>query len=183
MKKRRKAKQHNSVTTFRSLPAVVALAVALLAIGAVSAVSRQLVAANQASQKASTDATSKKYITARVAGQDVQIDSQTRQIKPLTPEEAQQLADKLKVMLNKSTDDLVEAQHEDGSVSMDLKGRFQNVTVARVNEDGTVSQSCVDNPRAAASFFRIDPKLLGVEGPVNDSTRPAPTTPVKNKVQ
>src|SRR5215210_6145142 len=106
MKKRRKAKQHNSVTRFRSLPALVALAVVLLAIGAVSAVSRQLVAANQASQlenkKASTDATSRKYITAKVAGQDVQVDSQTRQIKPLTPEEAQQLADKLKVMLNKS---------------------------------------------------------------------------------
>ena len=162
MKKRRKAKKHNSVTKLRGLPAVVVAAVALLAIGAVSAVSRQLVAANQTIQE---------------------VDSQTQQIRPRTPQEAQELADKLKVMLNKSTDDLVEVQHEDGSVSMDLKGRFQNVTVARVNEDGTVSQSCVDNPRAAASFFRIDPKLLGVEGPANDSTKPAPTTPVKNQIQ
>jgi hypothetical protein len=43
---------------------------------------------------------------------------------------------------------------------MDLEGRFQNVTVARVNADGIIEQSCVDNPRAAAQFFRIDPALI-----------------------
>jgi len=50
-------------------------------------------------------------------------------------------------------------------VTMDLQGRFQNVTVARVNDDGTTSHSCVDNRRAAASFFGIDPKLLEPERP------------------
>jgi hypothetical protein len=55
---------------------------------------------------------------------------------------------------------LVQVRHADGSVSMDLEGRFQNVTVAKVNADGTVEQSCVDNPRAAAKFFGIDLKLI-----------------------
>ena len=43
---------------------------------------------------------------------------------------------------------------------MDLHGRFQDVTVARVNSDGTVEQSCVNNPQAAAKFFGINPKLI-----------------------
>ncbi|HUC19963.1 MAG TPA: hypothetical protein VMR98_00515, partial [Candidatus Polarisedimenticolaceae bacterium] len=63
--------------------------------------------------------------------------------------------------VNQSTEGLVQVKHADGSVSMDLEGRFQNVTVARVNKDGSVAKSCVDNPQAAAAFFGIDPKLLG----------------------
>lgn len=103
----------------------------------------------------------------KVAGQDVQVDSETGQIKPLTPEQAKKLAEGLKGMLNKSSEGLAEEQHADGSVSMDLQGRFQNVTVARVNKDGTVTQSCVDSPRAAAAFFGIDPKLLEPDKPAN----------------
>ena len=78
----------------------------------------------------------------------------------LTPQEAQKLANGLAPMLDDSADGLVQVKHADGSVSMDLEGRFQNVTVARVTADGTIEQSCVDNPRAAAKFFRIDPKLI-----------------------
>ena len=94
----------------------------------------------------------------KVAGRDVQVDPQTGQIKPLTPAEAQQLADGLKTMLNKSTEGLVPEKHPDGSASIDLQGRFQNVAMARVNADGTLEQSCVDEPLAAAQFFGIDPK-------------------------
>ncbi len=96
----------------------------------------------------------------KVGGQDVQVNSQTGEIQPLTREEAEKLAAGLKPMLNRSTEGLVQVQHPDGSVSVDLKGRFQDVTVARVNKDGTVSQSCVDNPQAAGAFFGIDPKLI-----------------------
>jgi len=104
--------------------------------------------------------TGKKYTKVKIGGQDVFVDSQTGKIKPLTPQEAQELAQGLKGMLNKSTEGLVEVQEADGSVTMDLQGRFQNVIVARENEDGTVTESCVDNPRAAANFFGIDQKLL-----------------------
>ena len=107
-----------------------------------------------------------KHATVKVAGQDMPVDSQG-QIRPLTPDEAKKMAEGLKGMLNKSTEGLVEEHNPDGSVSVDLQGRFQNVTVARVNQDGTVTQSCVDNPRAAAAFFGIDPKLLEPEKPTN----------------
>jgi TolA-binding protein len=140
----------------------VLVATAILAIAAVTVVSRQKARAATAKSEAESLPVAKKsnFMTVRVAGQDVEVDSQTGQIKELTPEEKQKLAAGLKQMVNQSTEGLVQVQHADGSVSMDLEGRFQNVTVARVNQDGSVSQSCVDNPQAAGAFFGIDPKLI-----------------------
>ncbi len=126
-------------------------------------VSRQKVIAARTQAETSVGATNKRnrdLVTVNVAGQDLKVDGQTGQIQPLTPEEARKLAAGLKQLVNQSTEGLVQVQHADGSVSMDLEGRFQNVTVARVDGDGSVTQSCVDNPRAAAAFFGIDPKLL-----------------------
>lgn len=100
-----------------------------------------------------------KHATVKVAGQDMPVDSQG-QIRPLTPDEAKKMAEGLKGMLNKSSEGLVEEHNADGSTDMDLQDRFQSVTVARVNKDGTVTQSCVDNPRAAGAFFGIDPKMI-----------------------
>ena len=102
----------------------------------------------------------KNFVTVEVAGQKVQVDSQTGQIQELTPEEKQRLAAGLKQMVNKSADDLTEIHHTDGSVSVDLEGRFQSVTVAKIDEDGNLVQSCVDNPRAAGAFFGIDPQQI-----------------------
>jgi hypothetical protein len=143
----------------------VLVATVILAIAAVTVVSRQRARATVASEAARGVPQSKKikksdFVTVRVAGQDVQVNSRTGQIKALTPEEARKLAAGLNQMVNQSTEGLVQVQHDDGSVSMDLEGRFQNVTVARVNKDGSVSQSCVDNPQAAGAFFGIDPKLI-----------------------
>ncbi len=181
-----KKKTTKSAKSLRRLPLTVVLLTGCLAIGAITVVSRQLVtgkSSNGPDRRPAASLASKKYMTVKVAGREVQVDSQTGQIKPLSPQEAKELAEGLKVMLNKSTDGLVQVQHEDGSVSMDLEGRFQNVAVARVNEDGTVSQSCIDNPRAAASFFGIDPKLLGVEPAASEPVKPARTTPAKSNVQ
>src|SRR5215216_2682053 len=150
-------------------PPVIIAAIVLIAIAAITVVSRQSANGGETtgSQTATANTANKKYTTMKVAGQDVQVDSQTGEMKPLTPEEAKKLAEGLKGMLNKSAEGLVEEHNADGSVSVDLQGRFQNVTVARANKDGTVTQSCVDNPRAAAAFFGIDPKLLEPEKPTN----------------
>jgi len=69
----------------------------------------------------------------------------------------------------------VEVHHADGSVSVNLEDRFQNVTVARVNKDGSVSQACVDNPQAAGAFFGIDPKLID-----SSTARKASRVPARN---
>jgi hypothetical protein len=175
MKKRTKTKKNDSATTARRLPALIALALVVLVIGAISAVSRQLVAGKQSPQPENTavskDSNPKKYMTVKVAGQDVQVD-QTGKLKPLSAQEAQNLAEGLKRMVNKSADGLTEVQHEDGSTSMELNGRFRNVVVAREREDGTLSMSCVDNPKAAASALGVDPKLL--------ETKSAPIVPHQN---
>src|SRR5689334_14011484 len=96
MKKRKKIKKTDSATTERRLPALIALAAVVLVIGAISAVSRQLVAGKQNAQPenpaASKDSNPKKYMTLKAAGQDVQVDPQTGKLKPLSAEQAQELA-------------------------------------------------------------------------------------------
>lgn len=169
MKKRKKTKKHDSATTARRLPALIALASVVLVIAAISAVSRQLVAETPSVQPENN----RKYTTVKVAGQDVQIDSQTGKLKPLSAQQQEELAAGLKKMLNKSADGLTQVQHEDGSTSMELNGRFRNVVVASETEDGSLSMSCVDNPKAAASALGIDPKLLNEQ-------KPAPTVPQQN---
>ncbi|HVQ40086.1 MAG TPA: hypothetical protein VMS31_21280 [Pyrinomonadaceae bacterium] len=160
----------------------VLVATVVLAIAAITVVSRQRAgAAGTRAADQSLAATEKSnYTKVKVAGQDVEVDPQTGKIRPLTREEAQKLAAGLKDMLNQSTEGLEQVQHEDGSVSMDLKGRFQNVTVARVNQDGSVTQSCVDNPQAAGAFFGIDPKLIEKPNTTPAADQPNPQ-PVERK--
>jgi len=146
----------------RLLVISIAAAIAALTTGLVISFSRQRVNAKDQDQKQSAvRSDAKAYITRNVGGQTVQIDPQTGQVRPLTPDEARKLADGLKELANQSTEGLQQVQHPDGSVSIDLQGRFQNVTVARKDADGTLVQSCIDNPQAGAAFFRIDPKLVG----------------------
>ncbi|MDQ2974162.1 MAG: hypothetical protein M3R69_01975 [Acidobacteriota bacterium] len=142
------------------------MALAMVAIAAITVVSRQKVRVNEAinPQKTTVVANASKnqsnFRTVKVAGQDVQVDPQTGKMRELTPEEAQKMAAGLKRMINQSSEGLVQIQHEDGTVSMDMEDRFQNVPVARINKDGSLSQSCVDNPKAAGEFFGINPKLI-----------------------
>ena len=141
-------------------------AVVIVTIAAVRVISRQnasprsVVSQPKENESAVGATRTRTFVTRRGGGQDIQVDTQTGEIKPLTPQEAQQLANGLAPMLDNATDGLVQVHHADGSVSMDLQGRFQNVAVMKVNTDGTVEQGCVDNPRAAAKFFGIDPKLI-----------------------
>ena len=157
----------NSNRRFRRLSlTTLVMAIAIVAIAAVTVVSRQKARVKEANnpQRTTVAANASKnqgnFMTVKVAGQDVQVDPQTGQIQKLTPEETQRMAAGLKKMINQSTEGLVQVQHPDGSVSMDLGNRFQNVAVARVNKDGSLSTSCVDNPKAAGEFFGINPKLI-----------------------
>lgn len=105
--------------------------------------------------------------TARAQGS--QQNQQAGQTGPITPEEAKRLAEGIKPLVNQSTEGLVQVRHADGSVSMDLQGRFQNVAVAKKEADGTISQSCVDNLASFAAFFGISPKLLVAATPAPES--------------
>ena len=156
--------KHSTANRHRRLLFVAAVTGVVVA-AAITVISRQKgrTAANRPAtheaEKAAA-APARTYVTRRVGNQDIQIDTQSGEVRPLTTEEAQKLANGLAPMLDDSADGLVQVKHADGSVSMDLQGRFQNVTVARVSAEGALEQACVDNPRAAARFFRIDPKLI-----------------------
>lgn len=102
------------------------------------------------------------YVTANPAGRIVALDRKSGLERDLTKDETRRFAEGLKQLINQSTDGLVEVKHEDGSISMDLQGRFQDVMLAKSDADGNVSMSCVENLQSAADFFEIDPKLLGV---------------------
>lgn len=160
-----------------SLTAVLVVT-AVLAIAAVTVVSRQQARAigpSDADRRLQVDEKSSgNFVTVKVAGQEVQVDSQTGQIKQLTPDEARKLAEGLKQMVNQSSEGLVQVQHADGAVQTSLEGRFQNVAVARVNQDGSVTQSCVDSPQTAGAFFGIDPKLIEQSNtkPIENSPNP-----------
>ena len=169
--KKKKTKPVKSAKRLPRRSVIIIAAIALVSVAAITVISRQSASGKTEVPQAETaNAAGTKYTKVKVGNQEVFVDSQTGKIKPLSAQEAQELAQGLKTMLekNQSSEGLVEEHNADGSISVDLQGRFQNVVVARENEDGTVSTSCVDNPRAAANFFGVDQKLLeSSPNPVN----------------
>lgn len=128
-------------------------ALAVLAIAAVTVVSRQKVSTHQENTSAAATP------TLNAAAQDTQLNVPSGPDGP-TVDDKERLAAGLRGMIDQSTEGLVQVQHADGSVSLNLDERFENVTVAKVSKNGSLSQACVDNPQAAGAFFGIDPKLI-----------------------
>jgi hypothetical protein len=156
MKKSKKTVQGFSVSkSTRSFRAGVLFAV-LLVIGTVTVIAKyksrnddnnaRVKQAQVANQPGSP------YVTVDVGGKKLLVNAQTLQQGPLTQDQAQQIAAALKD--NQSADGLAEVHNADGSVSIDLQGRFQNVILAKTNSDGSLDQSCVDNPESASVFLQ-----------------------------
>jgi hypothetical protein len=116
---------------------------------------------------------SESRVASQTVAQNAGHDGQTGQTRPLTSAEAQKLAEGVKELVSQSDEGLTEVRHNDGSVSVDLNGRFQNVMLATKNEDGTLNQACVNNPQNAAQFLGLDPQLI--------SNSPADKTGSKRK--
>lgn len=146
----------------------IGIIVAVFALGATAAVSLRTSNAKSSALQINTQKiASPDSSNSRRTAAYLPLNSQTGQIRPLTQQEAQKLADGIKGLVSQSSEGLQPVRHADGSVELDLQGRFQNIAVVRRNLDGTVSQSCADNPKAAADFFGIDPQLVGVPSGVS----------------
>jgi hypothetical protein len=154
---------------------VAVLACVLLCACVATAVAKYGSRVGESARAESTSAAASKpaddFVTVEVGGKRIRVNAKTLQRGPLTQEQSQEIADALEG--NKSTDGLVETKHEDGTVSVDLQGRFQNVTVAKRNDDGSVSSSCVDTPEGARSFLRRDDAATPAPGGGTGAARKA----------
>lgn len=145
---RKQSRKNSSTRSARRFSITMFLiAVAILAVGAVTVVSRQSL-----SNKQPTKTTIHNLNGA--AGPN-----QTLSSEQFMQRDRDALAGGLKDMIDQSTEGLAEIHHRDGSVSVNIEDRFQSVTVAK-DDNGRLSQSCVDNPQAAGAFFNIDPQLI-----------------------
>jgi len=86
------------------------------------------------------------------SGQQVAIDPATGKIRQPTNEEIKQSTDALK--LNDSVEGLVPVVTDSGALMVDLQDRMQNVAVAKINPDGTISQACVTNSKQTSEFLK-----------------------------
>src|SRR5262245_28278314 len=77
------------------------------------------------------------------------IDPQTGQLRPPTPEEEQAFVAALRTQSIQPIEPLEVVVHDDGMVSMDLKGRFLQSVVMRRAADGSLSMGCVSGPPSA----------------------------------
>ena len=136
-------------------PTSVVVAMLVLAIATVTVASRQEFSNGQETKSAGDSLSGARSLKVALQGPEAKSEQDG-----LTAEEAARMAKGLSEVIDQSTEGLVEIQHADGSVSMNLDDRFQNVTVARVDQRGNLAQSCVDNPQVAGSFFRISPELI-----------------------
>ena len=81
-------------------------------------------------------------------------------------EQEAQLRAFLAPKLNRSDEGLVKVVHPDGSVSMDLQGRFQSVVLVRFGEDGKLEVYSFDELEPAMGFLRFEiPTPAPVNGP------------------
>jgi hypothetical protein len=74
----------------------------------------------------------------------------------MTAEHEAELRAYLAPRLNRSDEGLVEKVDADGGISMDLRGRFQNVVLARVAADGRVEVGCFSELEAAMLFLKFE---------------------------
>lgn len=79
---------------------------------------------------------------------------QPRALGEPSKNEIQILIDGMKAELNNSIERLVPVKHADGTVSVNVEGRFQNVTIARIEPDGSISESCVITKDEARNFLQ-----------------------------
>lgn len=102
--------------------------------------------------RTSTQAQKKKY----VATKEIIHDQASGGLRKPTAEETEAMVDQLKTLTNRSTEGLTTTQQPNGTVSMDLQGRFGGVVLGRANADGTTEVRCVFTMEEAAAFLGLE---------------------------
>jgi hypothetical protein len=151
MKKHKNSQRQPSARKHKRLFQVAVLSAVVVALAAVTVIAKYASPRKEVAASPNTSASDDGFVTVNVGGKKIRVNARTMQQGPLTQEQSQQIADAL--TNNKSSAGLVEVKHADGTIEMDLQGRFQNVVLAKRDDDGRVSTACVDNPEAARAFL------------------------------
>ena len=105
---------------------------------------------SRSSSQASTQG-QKKYIATR----EVVLDGTTGQRRKPTAEEIEAIVSQVSALTNRSSEGLKVTSRPDGSAMANLENRFNNVTLGRVNEDGSTEVRCVTSLEEAADFLGL----------------------------
>jgi hypothetical protein len=103
--------------------------------------------------------------------QSTAVNPPKKQLRQPSPEEIKILTEGMKKSLSRDATGLVVVKHPNGAESVDLRGRFMNLEMVKINPDGTVSEECVSNADEAKRFLQSDPKS---SKPVAVSRKKAP---------
>lgn len=77
----------------------------------------------------------------------VQLDPETGEIVPVTGLDKAEFERQVEQRLNRSDAGLQPVHHADGSVSMDLEGHFQSLSIATTDSAGNLHTDCVSSKR------------------------------------
>lgn len=161
------------------MPRFLVAMVAALSLATLPASAQQAAVTPAGESAAAAKETGPQRTSQRTSQQTAQEPPKTELRQP-TPEEVKVLLEGMKAYVNDSTEGLTVTEHPDGHLSLDHEGRFQNVTVAKINPDGTVSTECVNTLTQVRQFLNAkppaDPSKSGMAIPAK--TPPAPKTPV-----
>jgi hypothetical protein len=138
-------------------------------------------AATTDSEPAATQA-GKADATPSPSGQQAAADSKSSPLREVTRAEAEVLIEGMKPYLNTSIEGLKPVHHDNGAVSIDLEGRFQSVSIAKIEADGTIRQACVTSEDEARQFLlsptankdatSVAKKLASTSTPATAPTKP-----------
>ncbi len=142
------------------------LGVALIALlVSAAALNAQDEASNSAPQEAAdestaaTDATDEAAASSAVeptvgaATMRVVRDPETGTMRPPTKGELTPLSSRAQSALSRSSEGLTSVRHPDGTVTVDLQGRFRSMTVARRADDGSMNVDCITSTAQAAAIL------------------------------
>ncbi len=125
-----------------------------MAIAAAAVVARPSAAQEPADRSALQECPAQDAVVlpALQSGMRAAVDPGTGELRPPTADEARRLTDARAAAFASALEQLEMVQHEDGTVSVDLKGLFLQDAVVRKNLDGSLSLKCVPHDTKPAAL-------------------------------
>ena len=90
----------------------------------------------------------------KAAGQQSAVDAKTDNVKQPTPDEDNALNEAMKNLFDRDPEGLKATNLADGTVMIELPATFMEVSVIKINPDGSMSVECVSGMKAAEESLK-----------------------------